>query len=162
MDNNKQVAEEIIKLREEIRVLVEKKGSEQNSELAALVSYMTDEREKTNKVLAGLFERIKRLEYRASVAKEENPIEVLRKKGFEEIALSRLDSGIIDFIQTKGLVCADDIKDLMGYRGRNAACTRLKRLCDEGLLHRIQLGHKVYYRFDAGKATNALIISPPQ
>ncbi len=161
MENNKQIAEEIIKLREEIRVLVEKKDTGQNSEVTALVSYITDERERTNRLLAGLMERIKRLEYKSSV-KEENPIEAMRKKGFEEIALSQLDARIIDFVQAKGLACADDIKDLMGYKGRNAACTRLKKLCSEQLLQRIQLGHKVYYRFDAGKATNALIISPPQ
>ena len=60
------------------------------------------------------------------------------------------------------MVCADEVKTLMGYKGRNAACTRLNKLYKDGLLDRYQLGHKVYYKYDAGKTTNTLIISPPQ
>ena len=109
-------------------------------------------------------EKIRRMEGRQQLVVQE-PVSAqgsAKGKDFEEIALSDTDRKIIEFVQTKGMACADDIKSTMGYRGRNAACTRLKRLCDEKLLQRFQLGHKVYYRFDAGKAANTLIISPPQ
>ncbi|EQD65530.1 hypothetical protein B2A_01569 [mine drainage metagenome] len=80
---------------------------------------------------------------------------------YEEIPLSGLDSKIIEFIQVKGMACADDIKGLMSYRGRNAASSRLNSLYKRGILQRYQLGHKVYYKYDAGKTTTTLIISPP-
>jgi len=60
------------------------------------------------------------------------------------------------------MACAEDIKREMNYRGRNAASARLNRLHKQGLLDRYQLGHKVYYKYDAGKTTNTLIVSPPQ
>ena len=79
-----------------------------------------------------------------------------------ELPISGLDAKIIQFIQVKGMTCADDIKSQMSYKGRNAASARLNRLYKQGLLERYQLGHKVYYKYDAGKATNLLIVSPPQ
>ncbi len=162
MDTNNQITEEINKLREEIRLLSEKKESDQGAGMIALIKYVTEERERTEKLLMTMAEKIRRMEGRQQLTVQEPNSENAKKKGFEEIALSDTDRMIIEFVQTKGLACADDIRDIMGYKGRNAACTRLKKLCNEGLLQRFQLGHKVYYRFDAGKATNTLIISPPQ
>jgi hypothetical protein len=60
------------------------------------------------------------------------------------------------------MACAEDIKKHMSYKGKNAASARLNRLFKEGLLDRYQLGHKVYYKYDAGKTTKTLIVSPPQ
>ncbi|MDE1810851.1 MAG: hypothetical protein KGH66_02320 [Candidatus Micrarchaeota archaeon] len=80
----------------------------------------------------------------------------------KELPISGLDAKMIQFIQLNGMVCADDIKSRMNYKGRNAASARLNKLYKQGLLERYQLGHKVYYKYDAGKATNLLIVSPPQ
>jgi len=60
------------------------------------------------------------------------------------------------------MACADDVKAGMNYRGRNAASARLNKLYKMGLIDRLQLGHKVFYKFDAGKTTKILIVSPPQ
>ena len=60
------------------------------------------------------------------------------------------------------IACSEDIQKRMNYKGRNAASARLNKLYKQGLLERYQLGHKVYYKYNAGKATNPLIISPPQ
>ena len=76
--------------------------------------------------------------------------------------ISELDAKILQHIQIKGMSCADDIKKQMNYRGRNAASARLNRMYKQGLLERHQLGHKVYYKYDAGKAAKTLIVSPPQ
>jgi predicted transcriptional regulator of viral defense system len=80
------------------------------------------------------------------------------------VPLSDIDAKIINFVQVQhnGMVCADEVREFMGYKGNNAACARLNKLYKDGLLDRFQLGHKVYYKFDAGKTTNTLIISPPQ
>jgi hypothetical protein len=160
MEDVEQIAKEIKALKEEIGELVgSKRQLPEDTNMAMLFKYMTDERERTNKILSSITDKIIRLEkeidstYNAGEAYD---------TGNREIALSALDSKIINFVQTKGMACADEVREHMGYRGRNAACARLNRLYKEGLLDRFQLGHKVYYRFDAGKTTNTLIISPPQ
>ena len=52
--------------------------------------------------------------------------------------------------------------DPLGQGSRVADALLEGKLREKGLLERFQLGHKVYYIYDAGKATNILIISPPQ
>lgn len=83
-----------------------------------------------------------------------------------EVPISELDRKILQLLQTQNagaMACADDIKKAMGYKGRNAASARLNKLRSQGLLERYQLGHKVYYKFNAGKTTKRmLIVSPPQ
>ena len=124
-----------------------------------------EERERTNKLLVGLIEKVVQLERKLN-SEVAAPVLPSTASGgrMEEIRLSSVDAKIIDFIETseREMVCADQIKELMNYKGRNAACARLNAMCKIGLLRKDQMGHKVYYRFDAGKATKALIISPPQ
>ena len=156
------------KLKGQVESLVSKnatapEGTDGN--VTALLKYMVDERERTNRMLEGLTDKIRRLEgaldgmYAATEEKEQSVQPRIIDN--REIPLSELDSQVLDFVQTKGMICADQLKEYMGYKGRNAACTRLNRLYVTGLLERFQLGHKVYYKY-AGKATNTLIISPPQ
>lgn len=63
-----------------------------------------------------------------------------------KIPISEIDKRILQAIQRLDLACADDIKKAMGYKGRNAASARLKRLEKDKLIERHQLGRKVYYR----------------
>ncbi len=168
--NNKQIKKEIEKLNVKIDRLSKSNNFDEiegGESVSALVRYMMEEREKTNKMLKSITERLKSLEDELKGVDEAVGEEV----GFEykqqpqnnrEIPLSNLDSKILEFAQSKGMVCADDIKGLMQYKGRNAACARLNRLYRAGLLDRFQLGHRVYFKYDAGKTTNTLIISPPQ
>lgn len=135
-------------------------GSE--TEVMALFKYMIEEREKTNKILAGITAQVQKLEKEFEYVYAEEEKQGYGYAGNREIPLSELDTKIINFVQSKGMVCADEIREFMQYRGRNAACARLNKLYKEGLLDRFQLGHKVYYKFDVGKTTNTLIISPPQ
>ena len=167
---NEQIERELQRLRAKVEMLSSKKENVvlSSEELSALVKYMVEERERTNRALIGMTDKIKKLEgvLENMYATEQEVTEpvTLQKMGVEnrEIPLSDLDSRIINYVQSVGMVCADQVKEFMKYRGRNAACARLNRLYKEGLLDRFQLGHKVYYKFDAGKTTNTLIISPPQ
>ncbi|HUY70199.1 MAG TPA: hypothetical protein VMV00_01365 [Candidatus Baltobacteraceae bacterium] len=95
-------------------------------------------------------------------AYQNDALQGMPERQARELPISGLDAKIIQFIQVKGMVCADDIKSTMNYKGRNAASSRLNKLYKQGVLERYQLGHKVYYKYDAGKATNLLIVSPPQ
>ncbi len=162
-----QIEDELTEIKEKIKVLSERGGripDESSSPgVAAYIKFLVEERERTNKLIVGLTEKVSQLEQKLS--SEYEPQEAQPLTGSQlEIPLSEVDARILDFIATseKQMVCADQIKELMNYRGRNAACARLNAMCKIGLLRKDQFGHKVYYRFDAGKATKALIISPPQ
>ncbi len=51
-----------------------------------------------------------------------------------EVPISSLEANLLDFIKAKNMVCADDVKEYMKYKGRNAACARLKKLEEKGFL----------------------------
>ncbi len=163
---NKQIEEELQQIREELeKITKESTAQAESNSLAEALKYMVEERERTNKLLASITEKVQLLEKKIDElegeAVEEQEYE--RAPDTEEIPLSPVDTSIINFIQTKGMACADEVKEFMHYKGRNAACARLNKLQRLGLLERFQLGHKVFYRFDAGKATTSiLIVSPPQ
>lgn len=164
----KEIEEEISKLKSEVKALsqrtVSKEGTEHASEdeLSNMMKHMSEERERTNKMLANIMERITKMEHRLSAVVEEEPMEQLNNEAREIVPLSKIDTLIVEMAQAKGAVCADDVKALMMYRGRNAASARLNSLRKIGLLKRHQMGHKVYYMLDADKATKVQIISPPQ
>ncbi len=167
--DRKQMMRDLEKLKGQVESLVSKNnttapdGTEGN--ISSLLKYMVEERERTNRMLEGLTDKIRKLEGALdgmyAVAEEREAAVQARPIDNKEIPLSGLDAQVLDFVQTKGMICADQLKEYMGYKGRNAACTRLNKLYTTGLLDRFQLGHKVYYKY-AGKATNTLIISPPQ
>ncbi|MGC8710353.1 MAG: hypothetical protein ACP5RF_01960 [Candidatus Micrarchaeia archaeon] len=163
----KEIEEELESIKKEVAKLTGSGYTQyaESEDLPSLVKYMIKEREKTNRILASVTDRIRELaarlneiEDKESAAEATFPHENARK----EVPLSETDVKIVEYVQSKGLACADDIKTFMNYTGRNAACARLNRLHMIGLLDRYQLGHKVYYKFDAGKTTNTLIVSPPQ
>ncbi|MGC8651634.1 MAG: hypothetical protein ACP5UH_00050 [Candidatus Micrarchaeia archaeon] len=147
------------------------KADQINSSLFSLIKYLVDENKKTTMVLQSLAEGINRLESElfADDDTENGNDAVEPPAGREaqaslpkELPVSDLDAKILQIIQRKGMACADDIKAQLSYKGRNAATARLTKLYKQGLLTRYQLGHKVFYKYGAGKTTNALIISPPQ
>jgi DNA repair exonuclease SbcCD ATPase subunit len=165
--NREQIMKELEALKGEVQELkdlpTKEALREPEEEVSVLMKYMIEERERTNKKLEDINEKILRLKnavetmYSMSDETEHEHVEA----GSKEVALSGLDTAVLDFIQSRGMACADDLREFMKYKGRNGASTRLNRLYTKGLLERHQLGHKVYYRY-AGKATNTLIISPPQ
>ncbi len=156
-----QIEDELFRLKEEIKALSEKgtrMPDESTSSLSAVIKYFTDERERTNRALSNITSKVIELEKMLVEKETVSPQEYLTY----EIPVSSLDANILDFVKGKGMACADDVRTLMNYKGRNAACSRLKKLEREGFLEKFQLGHKVYYRYDAGKTTKTLIVSPPQ
>lgn len=145
----------------------EKMKEETNTNLLSLMKYLIDQNARTTLILKRMSENIEKLESEVNVEYgEENQSENLQypQKLMKELPISELDAKILQFIQRQrnSMACAEDLKSLMNYKGKNAASSRLNRLYKADLLTRYQLGHKVYYKFDAGKATNTLIVSPPQ
>lgn len=156
-----QIEDEISRLKEEIKALSEKGTKvpdDSSTSMSSVIRYFIDEREKTNRALANITAKVVELEH--MIDKDIQVREVAELNS--EIPISALDANILDFVKMRGLACADDVRALMHYKGRNAACSRLKKLEKEGFLQKFQLGHRVYYRVDAGKTTKTLITSPPQ
>ncbi|MEM3820508.1 MAG: hypothetical protein QXM58_02105 [Candidatus Micrarchaeaceae archaeon] len=167
--NKKQIEDEILRIKQEISELSSKASQAvpdaSSDAIAALTKYLIEERERTNRVLNTLTEQIRSIEERLGSGNVEEVPTTANVQGApqsREIPLSEVDTNVLLFVQSKGMVCADDLKEAMHYKGKNAACARLNRLYQKGIIERFQLGHKVYYKYDAGKAINTLIISPPQ
>jgi hypothetical protein len=59
--------------------------------------------------------------------------------------LCETDEKIISFIREKGKADAENIKNLLDYKGTNAASQRLNKLVKEKILTKIQSGRKVYF-----------------
>ncbi len=168
MDSKKVLEKELVDIKKQLKRLAtsNSKGSELIKEkvsaeetstgLLQLLRFIMDENRKRDNLIRELSDKIDQLYY-----PEEEAHAAVEPPQRGEVPLSELDARIIQFIQVKDMACADDIKSLMNYRGRNAASSRLNGLFKRGILQRYQLGHKVYYKFDAGKATNLLIVSPP-
>ena len=158
-----QLEKELQTLKDELSQLASRKDTiSAESTVSSLMKQLVEERERSNRLLTELTEKISKLKQEMD---EKNVQE--EPAGYElsnrEVPLSDLDTRILNFVQSRGgMICADDLTTFMGYKGRNAACARLNKLHKQNILDRYQLGHKVYYKFDAGKTTNTLIISPPQ
>ncbi len=113
----------------------------------AMLHKLAEERESSNLLakqinekldrLLSLEERIKALEQRLAGTPE-----ALSRK---EILLPEIDEEILKFVQRRGKACAEEVQDKFGYRGRNAASSRLNRLCDLGVLEKTQVGKKVFF-----------------
>lgn len=160
-EDAQQIVKAIKGLKQELSALYKQGEVPQELSTDQLIKYMIDEREKTNRMLASITDKLIKFEKQIEAPAEEAAYSYMQNR---EVPLSKLDSDILNFIQSQpnSMTCADNVKEVMHYKGRNAACARLNKLYKEGLLDRLQLGHKVYYKFDAGKTTNTLIISPPQ
>ncbi len=103
--------------------------------LGELVYLLTEERENTNRLLKTLLGRIESLEAKLA-AKGEAPQEEL---------LPEADERILGFVREKGKATAADVQKELGYKGKNAASARMNRLCNIGLLHKKQVGRKVFF-----------------
>jgi hypothetical protein len=160
--DKKQIENEIVGLKDELKRISSASHAEPpaSADAAELVRYLIEERVRTNRILEGITKRIKALE--ESISAMELGAQDEYVSGSKELVLSDVDVRLVNFVQTRGMACAEEVRKFMGYRGNNAACARLNRLHKAGLLERLQVGHKVYYRYDAGKATSTLIVSPPQ
>jgi hypothetical protein len=149
-------------------VLNEKaKSDEIGSGLFSLFKLVMDDRKRIEVELKRIADKLDQIETEHDAdfyEQEDQDLYQQENKPAKVQPISGLDAQILQIIQRSSheMACADDIKKHMSYKGRNAASARLNRLYEKGYLQRFQLGHKVYYKFDAGKTTNTLIVSPPQ
>ncbi len=147
------------------------KSEEIGSNLLTLFKYVMNEQKNLDMKISGMAHELQKINMRieeninADYYEQEDQEPYPQENKLAKVQpISGLDAQILQIIQrsAKEMACADEIKKQMNYKGRNAASARLNKLYKMGMLERYQLGHKVYYRFDAGKTTNTLIVSPPQ
>ncbi|MCL4371784.1 hypothetical protein M1373_00475 [Candidatus Marsarchaeota archaeon] len=184
MRSKKELENELLSIKRQLSELAATKASEKGSlekhatgeqehadtgsQMFSLLKYMIDENKRTTMLLSSMMQKIDRIENELNEPlvdeEEQNQEQKSQDKMVRQLAVSGIDARIIQFLQLAphSMACADDVMRGMGYKGRNAACARLNKLYRMGLIDRFQLGHKVYYKYDAGKATNILIVSPPQ
>ena len=103
--------------------------------LGELTYRLLEERENTNRLLKTLLGRIEALEGALGKAKE---------KKAEAPLLPKVDAGIVEFIK-EGPKTAEDVRKKFGYKGKNAACARLNRLHDWGVVVKRHVGKEVYF-----------------
>ena len=101
---------------------------------SALLYKLVKEREETNKLLREISqqysEMLKRIE---GTAMPDNGV------------LAEADQMIMHYVKENGQAEAREIKELLGYRNKNAASQRLNKLFTGGLLKKIRAGRKVVY-----------------
>jgi hypothetical protein len=105
--------------------------------LGELVYKLLEERENTNRILKNLLAKIEALEQKLEMKQQmEEP---------EELLVPEIDEKIIAFVKESGKVTAEDVRAKFGYKGKNAASSRLNRLYELGLLKKKQVGKKVFF-----------------
>lgn len=102
--------------------------------LATIAYKLLEERENTNRILKNVLTRLERLE----AGKERLPPQNVP-------ILPEIDQQIVDFTKKTGKTTAKDVQEEFGYKGSNAASSRLNRLVKQGILRKTQAGRKVFF-----------------
>jgi hypothetical protein len=114
--------------------------------VGAILHRLVEERNSTNllfKQINAKLDRMVSLLEKRGVTREKTGI------GAEEF-VSDVDAKILAFVKECKKVCAADVKREFNYRGMNAACARLNRLSESGLLSKRRAGRRVLYFVPGG------------
>ena len=104
--------------------------------LGEMAYRLLEERENTNRLLKTILQRLDAIEAKGM------PMEQV----VEEVPLlAEIDQEILDFVKESGKVTAENVRQKFNYRGKNAASSRLNRLCSKNLLSKKQVGKKVFF-----------------
>ncbi len=106
--------------------------------IAELLYSLKDEREKTNRMLLAMMQKIESLEMKIERLEEQ-----LGKK--EKPLLGEKDEELLKFVKRMKKVTAAEVQKHFKYKGKNGASSRLHKLYSMGLLEKVQAGRRVYY-----------------
>jgi hypothetical protein len=106
--------------------------------LSVLVFKLLEERKETNKILKDIQEKYDKLQ--TTIQTKEN-----NNKNLEIVLLPETDDRIISYIKEHGKADAEEIKEMFGYKGTNAASQRLNNLVKANYLQKVNSGRKVYF-----------------
>ncbi len=103
--------------------------------LATLIAALIEERRRTNALLREIRDALAAIQTPPSSAPPQT----------ESLGLSERDEQILALVRERGMVCAEDVRNALGYKGLNAASARLNWLYKRGLVRKVRKGRKVYY-----------------
>ena len=101
------------------------------------------EKEKSNRILEGISEKYDRIMFEMKTAKHDKE-SVFEDKAIYEV-MPEQDQVILDFVDKNQGATATQIKEVLSYKGLNAASQRLNKLQKEGHLKKIQSGRSVLF-----------------
>jgi len=120
--------------------------------VGAMLHRLSEERESSNLVLKEInakLDRLMALESRLAALEQKFSVSATPREAKEaaagEVLLPEIDEDIVAFVARKGKACAEEVQAKFHYKGRNAASSRLNRLCDAGILEKVQVGRKVFF-----------------
>lgn len=106
--------------------------------LGEMTYRLLEERENTNRLLKNILQKLEAIEARLGPG-------MPAATANEEPLLPQIDEDILTFVKGSGKATAEEVRSRFNYKGKNAACARLNRLCDMGLLQKRQVGRKVFF-----------------
>ena len=112
--------------------------------IAALLFKVAEERQRANQLMETINDKFDKIMFSLKTQNIGTEQAVQAQAGKFEI-LPGQDQAIVKFIDEKGSATATEVRDLMSYRGLNAASQRLNKLFKEGYLKKVQSGKKVLY-----------------
>jgi len=116
---------------------------------AAIMYTAAKERESTNRILKTILARMDAMELKIQRLEERTKTGPASAARMSERVMADVDNTIISFIKSKGSCTAGDIQLALRYKGRNAACARLNRLYELGMLNKQRSGKKIIYTTQA-------------
>jgi len=112
---------------------------------AAIMMTAARERENGNRILKTLLARLDAMELNLQRLEERAKALTLPAAQPQEVALSDVDKTVVSLIKDRKQATAEDIQTTLRYKGRNAACARLNRLFELGVLSKQRSGKKILY-----------------
>ncbi len=117
--------------------------------VATLIFKLAEEREKTNKILEGIYDKYDEIMLKLKTERlatgEASLTPTPQPQNPDTQILPENDQMIMHLVNTRGHISANEVRSELGYRGSNAASQRLNKLFKEGHLRKIQSGRKVLY-----------------
>ncbi len=119
--------------------------------VGAMIHRLIQERKKSNAMFQAILEELKTIRsLLESVSHPPSPSPHTPVTSGITPGVSEVDKQILDLVKDRGSVTADEVRKILGYKGRNAASARLNRLWELGLLTKKRAGRKVYYSARVG------------
>ena len=118
--------------------------------IGTLLHRLSEERQSTNLLLREINAKLDKIDQlERKIAQLENRSATVQNgtiQNQQSLLLPEVDQEIITFVKRKGAVCAEDVQGKFKYKGKNAASSRLNRLCALGVVKKTQVGKKVFFQ----------------
>ncbi len=114
--------------------------------MAALMFKLVQEREQTNKLLGQISEKYDKIMFELKTKNQETVPSQAASIGISAFqVLPEQDQMILNLLDQKGTIDSNAVKQLLGYKGLNAACQRLNKLYRDGHVKKVQSGKHVLF-----------------